>query len=242
VNRKSLRNIAIAALLAGLALWLYPRHKEAPPLPVEEPKVEIPAQKPEAKPEVKPEEPAPPAEAAEEPAEEGDDSLPPVATPDEIKALRQQAKAALSGFYSSQRAFHMEFNRYTTDLKAAGWTPSAGAMNYKLGFLAEAALPPQTETDGSLEDPRRKSTDDFDGEDYTNQERFQYSREAEGLTLQEFAHYCKRGCTADAETFEIMLILPLGDNRHVDVWLINEKKELVQARDGVTGREPEPPP
>jgi hypothetical protein len=189
---------------------------------------------------VNPQEPAPPA--AQTPKEEEEEPLPPPVSPDEIKTLRQQAKATLSGFYSSQRAFYSEFHRYTTDLKAAGWTPNSGAMNYKLGFLVEGSLPASAEADRSMEDPRRMSTDNFDGEDYTNQERFTYSREIAGVTLQEYAQYCKSGCTADSETFEIMLILPLGDYRHIDVWLINEKKELRHVRDGLTGRPPEPQP
>ncbi len=240
MGNKTNRYLAIAAIVLALVWWFYPRTKEEPPaLPVEQATEH--AEKPE---------PAPPKEEAAKvpeapppaPSEDEEDLVPPAITPDEIKTLRQQAKGVLSSFYASQRAFHMEFNRYTTDLKAVGWSPNSGNMNYKLGFLSETKAQPTTETDRSFEDTRRMSTDDFDGEDYTNIERFIYSREVAGLTLQEFARYCRKGCTSDQETFEIMLVLPLGDNRHVDVWLINEKKELVHVRDGTTGREPEPPP
>ena len=155
-------------------------------------------------------------------------SLPDEAT---ITQLRSRAKLDLSALYTGQAAFFADHNRYSTDLVFIGWSPSQEQMDFKLGFLTEYRPAKLAVVNGTEEDPSRLDSDEFLGGD----DRYRYTSAAEPITLFDYEKFCRRGCTATKDTFEILVILPLGDSGKVDVWSINQDKKLLQLWDGVSG-------
>ncbi len=156
-------------------------------------------------------------------------SLPDEAT---ITQLRSRVKLNLSTLYTGQASFFSDYNRYSTDLVFIGWSPSQEKMDFKLGFLNEYRPPRLAVVNGTEEDPSRLDSDEFLGGD----DLYQYTQSAEPISLQDYEKFCRRGCTATKTTYEILLILPLGDSGKVDVWSINQDKKLLQLWDGVTGQ------
>jgi hypothetical protein len=189
---------------------------EAPPPPQKPPPAPKPAPQPVA--------PAAPAPRALNVSQE------------RINFLRNQARSSLSAAYTAQRAFRAEFGRYTTDLKAAGWSPASFNLPYKMGFLSEFRANPNNDSIQIEEDPRLNSTDSFIGDRYDDLNSYRYDDAANSLSLSEFQHYCRQGCTAGDDSFEMVLAIPLGDAQHTDVWLINEKKGIELVQDGITGQ------
>lgn len=155
----------------------------------------------------------------------------PLPPPQTIEQVRSMAKSALSSGYTAQKAIQAEWARYSTDLVFLGWTPSDVDLNFKMGFLAPINEAPIDS--GSLrEDPSRMTTDAFVGTDTSeSNQKIRYTPAAEKIRLQDYAKYCAQGCTATKETFEYLLAVPLDETR-VDVWVINEKKELKLVHDG----------
>ena len=156
------------------------------------------------------------------------------ALPDEatITQLRSLAKLNLSALYTAQITFFSEFDRYSTDLVFIGWSPSQSPMDFKIGFLREFRPAKLVVLDGTEEDPSRMDSDEFLGSDGS----FQYTSAAETLKLYEYEKFCRLGCTATNKTFEILVVLPLGDSGKVDLWSITHDKKLLQLWDGVTGQ------
>ena len=159
---------------------------------------------------------------------------------DKIQALRNQARSNLSAAFSAQRAFRAEFGRYTTDLKAAGWAPNNPNIAFKFGFLTEFRADTNNDPPTDLrEDPRQMTTDSFIGDRYDDMFNFRYEDSANSVALNEYSRFCRNGCTAKDDTFEIVMAVPLGDAQHVDVWMINEQKQMELVLDGITGETPE---
>jgi hypothetical protein len=162
---------------------------------------------------------------------------PPRATrplPDEatITSLRAKAKLNLSMLYTGQASFFADYNRYSTDLVFIGWSPSQEQMDFKLGFLSEYRPTKLAVVNGTEEDPSRLDSDEFLGGD----DRYQYTTAAEPIKLFDYEKFCRSGCTATKTSYEILVVLPLGDSGKVDVWSINQDKKLRQLWDGVTGQ------
>ncbi|MBY0313978.1 MAG: hypothetical protein K2Q26_00535 [Bdellovibrionales bacterium] len=158
--------------------------------------------------------------------------------PEDVKRARTLAKMTLSSMYTAQKAYHSEFGRYTTDLKMAGWMPAEKEIVYKAGFVKAYWADPESEFEIDEEDPRFMDSDTFAGftvpSEVPNEPPSFYSvsEKVKSSRLGDYQQHCKNGCTAGPDHFEILLVMPLQDEKHVDVWLINNKKELVLVQDG----------
>lgn len=158
--------------------------------------------------------------------------------PEDVKRARTLAKMTLSSMYTAQKAYHSEFGRYTTDLKMAGWMPAEKELVYKAGFVKAYWADPESEFEIDEEDPRFMDSDTFAGftvpSEIPNEPPSFYSvsEKLKSSRLGDYQQHCKNGCTAGPDHFEILLVMPLQDEKHVDVWLINDKKEIVLVQDG----------
>lgn len=112
-----------------------------------------------------------------------------------------------------------------------GWTPFDTEMRYKIGFLQAYRPSTYSDVSGVREEPTRMDSDALLIEKSPEGERYTYAPVAAGLHLADYQQYCRSGCTADETHFEAMVVVSL-DSDHVDVWTINEKKELILVRDG----------
>lgn len=235
----SKRNLLIAVVLVAIAFFALRSKRSPVETPVEsgKPYTEIPVAETPQEPKPSPVEKVSPPPATTKPLPVGP-SLP----MDKIQELRNQARAHLSASYTAQRAFRAEFGRYTTDLKAMGWAPTSANVAFKLGFLTEFRPNPSNDPPMDIvEDPRQMSTDSFVGDRFDDVTSYRYDDIANSLALGEYSRFCSNGCTASDDSFEILLAVPLGDTDHVDVWILNEKKQMEMVFDGVTGRAPERP-
>lgn len=151
----------------------------------------------------------------------------------QVEKIRESAKKGLQQAYAAQQDFYMKYGRFTTDLVAIGFYPSSPEIGYKMGFLKAAELHPQKTTNyNSKEDPRRMNLDiyltdkveeEFDG--------FYYSLAAKDINLNRYQNLCQNGCSAGVQGFEMLLAIPF-DEDHIDVWIINNKNELLHSQDG----------
>lgn len=155
-------------------------------------------------------------------ADEGYRPAKEIAQEAKVARLRANAKWALESGYMTLKAIQAEHGRYTSDLRSIGWTPRSTTLNYKMGFLA----PPNAS--------QYMNTDSFIGEATgVDNETYKYSKEAAAIRLADYVSYCERGCFADERGFELLLVIPL-DEKRLDVWLINDKKQLKLAKDGLS--------
>lgn len=234
----SKRNLLIAVVLVAIAFFALRPQKSKVETPIEtgKPYTEIPAAETPREPKPAPVEKASPPPATTKPLPVG-----PTLPMDKIQELRNQARAHLSASYTAQRAFRAEFGRYTTDLKAMGWAPTSANVAFKLGFLTEFRPNPSNDPPMDIvEDPRQMSTDSFVGDRFDDISTFRYEDSANSLALSEYSRFCSNGCTANDDSFEMLLAVPLGDSDHVDVWIVNEKKQMEMVFDGVTGQVGDP--
>jgi hypothetical protein len=159
-------------------------------------------------------------------------------TADELKKIenmRSEAKMSLAANYTALMSFHAEWDRYTTDLKSMGFAPYRSELIYKLGFIKQFQ-PSEVANQNTNEDfnsTKNLTTDAFIGEKESQSGKvYRYAPELNNINLDEYSKYCQRGCTATDKEFEILLVLPLLNSGKVDVWIINEKKEIIQVLDG----------
>lgn len=144
--------------------------------------------------------------------------------PAEIEQARGGAKVALAANYAAQKSFFSEYRRYSTDLYASGWRPSELPLAYKAGFLAPyfpAQLLPE-------EDPRRMDTDAILAEHPARDGGPFYTPATEAISLAGLSAQCRSGCTASEHGFEMLVAFNLDADPTLEVWRINEKKELEQ--------------
>lgn len=153
----------------------------------------------------------------------------PAATPNAaaIEKARASAKGRLFSAFAALKSYYYQNHRYTTDLDALGLQPMP-PMNYKMGFLREFN---STDLD-QYERPTIMNTDKYIGRKITVSESFQYTPEADKISLDSLSGFCKHYCTATENDFEIILAYPLGNDRY-DVWTINSNKELELVQDGL---------
>lgn len=145
----------------------------------------------------------------------------------EIEAARSEMKVTLAALYGAQKSFYSEHKRYSTDLsRGVGYAPEGKERWSKAGFLSPF-LP--TKLVGE-EEPRFMSIDEFVAEG-----GLKFERSGMNFSLQDLGRFCSRGCTANEEQFEIIAAAVLVEGYEPDVWVINEKKELVHAHDGTQG-------
>ncbi len=148
---------------------------------------------------------------------------------------RSSAKATLSAMYSALMSFHAEHGRYTTDLYAAGFSlNSSNIKPLKTGFIYEMNKNDQSDI-GLKENTSRMNTDFFVSLAASDQKNpVAYTEEAEKINFKDFEKFCRNKCSADENSFEIISIIPFDDD-HVDVWIMNERKEMIQVQDGLQG-------
>lgn len=156
-----------------------------------------------------------------------------ILTREEVESVRQVAKSQLAGMYTAQRSFHAEFDRYTTDLTAMGYAFDEGEINAKIGFLREYS--PPDKIDELNENPENMNTDSLVASKAGEVPKNTYTDAASKISLDNLSGYCKRGCTANENEFEMLVAVPLGGGR-VDVWLVNSKKEMELVQDGLEQR------
>lgn len=154
--------------------------------------------------------------------------------PEEVQKLRREAMASLKEMYVAEKAYHAEYNRYTTDMMSVTYLPSAREMKFRMGFVDESRINGAFDPTAAAEDPRRKDLDVFlDLNQYGTNEQFHYSKSLENHQLNNYRHLCQNGCTADQESFEVLLVMPLGEERGVDVWSIQQDKTITLLQDGI---------
>lgn len=226
------RRAGIAALLILIVFfawrWLTPAPTPPPEIAEEAPELELTETTPVA----------PTPKATPKPTPPVDLSVPPNLEKNErARRIRSEIKVSLSGLYAAEKAFFSESGRYSTDFDVVGWMPTSQKLSAKVGFLYPYQ-PPQDEfrdrmdrydTDQAVE--ASKSFEDPDS-------YLTYQDSALRVTLQNLSSYCEMNCTADARGFEAIAAANLDDDDELDIWRINDKKELVHLFDDVEGRVP----
>ncbi len=145
--------------------------------------------------------------------------------PENINDIRSKQKLHLSAVYTALASIHSDYNRYSTDLLYMGYG-DGGEIDFKIGFIKPYYPAELASTEHSYEDPERM-TNELGIEDSS----VTITDRAHAVDLAAFEHLCKKGCTANDKEFELMVVSPLANGKH-DVWVINEKKEIVQVQDG----------
>ncbi len=149
----------------------------------------------------------------------------------EIKELRAKTKNFLASLYTSQIAFHAEYNQFITDVVAIGLN-SDTILPFKAGFLEASDEPLEIPSDANI-DSRRVSTDSIIGEMHTYEKQpIQYAPHVREIDLNKYRDLCVDGCTARKDSFEMLVATPLGNSDQIDIWIVNEGKEFLLVKDG----------
>lgn len=152
-------------------------------------------------------------------------------SPEEINKLRAKTKNFLASLYTSQIAFHAEYNQFITDVIAIGLN-SDTILPFKAGFLEPSEEPLEIPRDADI-DSRRVSTDSIIGEMHTHENQpIQYAPFVREIDLSKYRDLCVDGCTARKNSFEMLVATPLGNSDQVDIWIVNEGKEFLLVKDG----------
>ena len=172
------------------------------------------------------------AAPARQPASTKTAAQPPATEPPEIKSLRSRIRFSLSTIYVAQKSYFNEHKRYTSDLLAAGWNPMdrEKELPYRAGFLKEFI--PETYDDLYFREDPRRMTAELLYSDPQMGDSYRIADNARRLYLPDFEHLCQNDCGVYADGFEFMLAAPLPGGG-VDVWTINENKELRHVQDGL---------
>ncbi len=151
-------------------------------------------------------------------------------SPKEILEARSEMKMSLAAPYGAQKAFYAEHRRYSTDLlNGVGFLPDAEKQRWsKVGFLS----PYSPEKTIGAEDPRYFDIDEY-SKDQETPVTFTYRQTGQGFSLADLSRYCEHRCTANDQQFEIMAAAILVEGNAPDIWIINEKKVIRHARDGL---------
>jgi hypothetical protein len=156
--------------------------------------------------------------------------------------IRSSMKVSLAALYAAQKAFYSEFGRYSTDFHALGYSPGGENMQYKTGFL-RAYLPKQGRSPSEATQGPVLSHDDLDAD--LRRKSSSGSAGAKGLSfapgmeyvrLEQAAGFCRDGCTASETGFEILSVANLDQDPDLDVWVINENKEMLHVQDDLAVR------
>lgn len=143
-------------------------------------------------------------------------------SPKQIMLIRAQSKSLLATVYMGEVAFFQKHNRYTTDLKAIGYEPLKGTKFFaKFGFIDAF----NSNQNIANESTHRKNSDAFISDE------LKYMPQAEGIELEKIRSYCQTGCSATNDKFEIILATNLDGDKDLDLWTINERKEMIHVFD-----------
>ncbi len=152
-------------------------------------------------------------------------TLRPALSAEEIKDLRTQIRKSLAELYAAENAFHNETGYYSTDLINVGWKPTEAKMKFKVGFV-QASVEETPDTN-----PLRLDSDAFLTEKSDTAENYQYLPTGVGIDLTPFAKLCPNGCSADQNGFEMLAVANLDDDATLDVWLMNNTREVLHLID-----------
>lgn len=158
--------------------------------------------------------------------------------PTASERIRTDMKMSLSSIYSAEKAFYAEAGRYSTDFDVIGWMPVEQILTAKVGFLDPFA----TETDEYADRSDRLDTDQLVEASQSFDEiamRYTYAESATRVNIRSLYSYCEQGCTANREQFEVIAAANLDEDDDLDIWRINERKELVHVSDDLPA-EPQP--
>jgi len=125
------------------------------------------------------------------------------------KAQQSEAKVALAQLYTAQKAFHVEYGFYHTDLEALKMTQS-NLQSYRIGFVNPSVLDSEIlATLGELQlDPAKMQV---------------IPAGRTPASHVDLGNYCS-DCTATKDTFKAVAVGFI--NGKADVWTINESKQL----------------
>lgn len=144
-----------------------------------------------------------------------------------IKNNRRMAKVSLAMIYTAQQAFLGDFGRYSSDLDLMGFKPQQEILNFVYGFSAPTYF--KQKLKGFKELPGRYSSNHFVENNLETTERYVYSVEASKVEFSNYKKYCQQSCLVTENTFEMLIVIPYPDNKGVDVYTLNEKKEIRHA-------------
>jgi len=146
----------------------------------------------------------------------------PALTPKQITLIRAQAKSTLRIVFLGEYAFFQKHKRYTTDLKAIGYIPTEGTkFTVKFGFL-DAFNSNQNIANESAD---RKNSDVF------IKTGIEYALQAQEILLEKTRGYCQMGCGVTTDKFEAIAAANLDNDDDLDLWTINERKEIIHVFD-----------
>lgn len=138
------------------------------------------------------------------------------------KASQSEAKALLSMAYSGEKGFIAEWAVATTDLEAMGVAFDEGAKaRYHIGFAQPAVA--QWDTIG-IEGPHDPSKSD------TEKLGRRLDTDLGAPFAELAAKYCP-DCTAVGESFKIVAIGNVDSDPDLDVWTIDQDRQLLHVED-----------
>ena len=148
-----------------------------------------------------------------------------------VEQRRAQVKAALFGLFMMQRTFQAEHNRFTSDMAMMNHD-FPEQLGFKFGFsnafspeaLAEGERPNSSNTDFLLGEPLSKG----------RTARLLYKADASEIKLQNYLHFCHSKCEVTENSFEAIAVMPVPGGNDVDVFLVNERKEIFHVYNGIT--------
>ncbi|WP_413288485.1 hypothetical protein [Bdellovibrio sp. HCB337] len=148
---------------------------------------------------------------------------------EERQRIYSEIKSNLASIYVAQKAFFAETGRYSTDLKAIGWDPLDGEINLKVGFLepsTEGDLVPDETPQGRMDSDYLMGLkiDPLSGDKVS----YEYSKFAQNISLKNFSQYCRRGCSATSNRFEVMAISKTGPHGEPEAWIIDDDKNIIK--------------
>lgn len=140
------------------------------------------------------------------------------------KSKQSEAKTNLIGLFTAQKAFFGEYGFYTTDLVSLPWTPD-GSPLYAYGFASPSEKTSNPKLP-ELDPTRRTSLDPRLGTGYSLAKTKALSGRA--LADEDFQSLTP-SATASSAGFLIAAIGDIdtdGQEDQLDVWTINERKDL----------------
>lgn len=126
-------------------------------------------------------------------------------TIEKVQQVRSSMKVSLAAIYAAQMAYQSEYEGYSSDLNAIGFRIDDGPQDFKVGF-------PESNSDMIL----GKST---------------YTDLAKNINFQDLLRHCLHGCTSSKDQFEVIVASNLDADDDLEVWVINERKEMIQVID-----------
>lgn len=161
-------------------------------------------------------------------------TLPPIELPifneTQIKEIREHIQMLLKRSQSAQRGNFDEIERFSTDIFFSGM-PTPKFKNIIYGFLEPYLVEPS-----QGEDPRRLDSTFL--KPLNQLETFPVPQAA--FSLSSLKQYCQKGCSATANTYEIILAVNLDADPDLDVWTTDESREIKHVHDDLESASPKP--